>query len=459
MKAKKNVKILVIEDERAIRRKLVSILSNFGEVVDVGTKEEAFEQLINKDFEIAIIDLNLNGKVDGFKILEETKKRQVYSVVLSSSDREDYYKKAIIDYNAEGFYNKKDFIKSIDLIMKEYFLKQTFINHDLFTEKFITQDLALMDAIRSVMKYQAQGSAVLILGESGVGKTALAKVLHEAGGFEGNFVAINASAIPENLIESTLFGHLKGAFTGADTNKTGILAKANEGTLFIDEIASIPLNIQTKLLTCLDEKKFTPIGGEVNDPIYSNFNLITATCDDIIKKIAEKKFRSDLYNRIAQETILIPPLRNRPDDIPLLIKHFFKLSPKKKMITNEALNFLKEQKWNKNTRDLISIVKYCLSLKESVISTEELIKRCNNFSDDEESEQEVKSQVKLESILIDYDEIQKKGINQYLKKIKAELTHTVYKDHLKCDIEKALTYLHLKRTVFFEQLAYFKKVK
>lgn len=446
---------MIVEDERPIRRRLTETLSEYGEVFESSTKDEAFGLLNTQDFDLAIIDLNLHGKVEGFHVLEETKKRQIYSVVLSTSDKEEYYKKAILEYHAEGFYDKRDFIRSIDLIMKEYFLKQTFSNHDLFTDKFITQDTNLIESIRSVIKSQALGNAVLILGESGVGKTALAKVLHEAGGFKGEFVHVNAAAIPENLIESTLFGHKKGAFTGADTNKKGLLAKANGGTLFIDEISSIPMNLQAKLLTCLDEKKFIPVGGEEDEEQYSNFNLVTATYENIVKKIADKKFRSDLYNRIAQETLTISPLRNRPDDIPLIVKHLLKLSPKKKIILPEAMEFLKSLKWADNTRGLIGIVKYSLSLKEGVISKELIEKRLISI-EGEIGVKEEKRDVSDEAFHIDLDYIEEYGLNQFINDTKVEIVKRTLKK-ARGNHKEAQRILGISRTQFFHYLKVLKE--
>ncbi len=452
MGAKKQLTILIIEDERPIRKKIASSLGEFGNIVDVGSKEEALIKLQEQDFDLAIIDLNLNGKLDGFKLLEETKKKQIYSVILSSSENEEYYEKAMVELDAEAFYSKTDFIKSTSLIMKEYFLRQKHSNHLTFSERFITQDSFLQDSIRSLIKYQAQGSSILILGESGVGKTELAKVLHEEGGFLGEFVSVNANAISKDLIESTLFGHKKGSFTGATTDKKGLLARANGGTLFIDEIAMIPESVQIKLLTCLDEKRFTPIGGEEDPPIYSNFALVSATCDDIAKKLSEKEFRYDLYNRIAGEIITIPPLRKRPNDIPLLIKHFLKQSPKKKVIKADALEFLKSRRWPSNIRGLIRIVNYCLSLKEGVITREILetkllsIEETNNqISNEETSKANEKSR-------IDYDFIQTYGFKKYIKKIKSEIIQTIHEERFHGNLKQTSEFLQLSRANLFLHL-------
>jgi transcriptional regulator with PAS, ATPase and Fis domain len=203
--------------------------------------------------------------------------------------------------------------------------------------------------------------AVLILGESGTGKDVVARLIHESSGRDPNaFVKINCPAIPEALLESELFGHEAGAFTGAKKSKPGRFKLASGGTVFLDEIADLPMNLQAKLLQAIEDKCFTPVGS--TKTITVDFRIIAATNAPIKKRIAEGRFRADLFYRLDEYALDLPPLRRRKDDIPLLVKHFCRIyshefNRPQTEITAETLSLLVRQQWAGNVRELEAFVR------------------------------------------------------------------------------------------------------
>jgi DNA-binding NtrC family response regulator len=191
---------------------------------------------------------------------------------------------------------------------------------------------------------------LFISGPTGTGKSLLGKLIHEITHPEASLVHLNCSEIAENLLESELFGHEKGAFTGADQKKEGKLKLAHGGTLFLDEVATMPMSMQQKLLKALDEKTFYPVGSST--AVKCEFTLVTATCENIFDKMFKKEFREDFYHRISGFQFRLKPLSERSDDIDLLLKHFQKLSPRRYVIKSDALNLLKKHSWPGNIREL-----------------------------------------------------------------------------------------------------------
>jgi DNA-binding NtrC family response regulator len=236
---------------------------------------------------------------------------------------------------------------------------------------------ALANVARSVEKYGPSNENVLIQGESGVGKELVAKAIHaNSSRAAGPFVAINCGAIPEDLLESELFGHERGAFTGAIQNKKGMFLLANKGTLFLDEIGDLKPSLQVKLLRAIQEKAIRPLGGQLT--IKVDIRIITATHRDLSTLVSEGAFREDLYYRLKVLPILIPALRERPEDIEPLVKHFVALKEletgTKKKISDAAMKTLKSLPWPGNVRQLEANVKYAFINSVRVIQVESLEK-------------------------------------------------------------------------------------
>jgi two-component system nitrogen regulation response regulator GlnG len=205
---------------------------------------------------------------------------------------------------------------------------------------------------------------VLLSGESGTGKELAARAIHRYScRSDGPFVAVNVAALSPSLAESELFGHERGAFTGADRSRTGLLAQADGGTLFLDEVADIPLSIQVKLLRALDSGEVVPVGG--TQPITTNFRVVSATHQDLLRKISEGTFRHDLYFRLSVFHIELPPLRERRDDIPDLVQHFVAriragAPGDHPTVTEDALAEMKRRPWFGNVRELRNVVDHAL---------------------------------------------------------------------------------------------------
>lgn len=221
-------------------------------------------------------------------------------------------------------------------------------------ESMFANSKLMRQCLELAEKVAASDTTVLILGESGTGKNVMAKHIHKISGRLGPFLSINCAAIPAYLLESELFGYRRGAFTGANSDKVGLIELTNDGTIFLDEIAEIPINIQAKILEFIQEKQFIPIGGKVHKKI--NSRIIAATNRDLAQLVKKGEFREDLYYRLNVIELKIPPLRDRQEDIPLFIKHFLdqfnKQYNKYCTINNKCMDVLMKYHWPGNVREL-----------------------------------------------------------------------------------------------------------
>jgi DNA-binding NtrC family response regulator len=240
-------------------------------------------------------------------------------------------------------------------------------------EHLVGASRAMRAVIEQVRAIAATDASVLLLGESGTGKEVVARTIHwNSARRDGPFVAVNCAAIPENLLESELFGHVKGAFTGADRARRGLFADAGGGTLFLDEIADMPLALQAKLLRALQDKTIRPVGG--NEEIQLDLRVISATHGDLAGLVRGGRFREDLYYRLAVIPIRLPSLRERPEDIPLLARHFLErvsasLRRSVEGFTDEALARLLAHRWPGNVRELENVVERAATLARGPLIT------------------------------------------------------------------------------------------
>lgn len=366
-----NKKILVIDDEESLLDSMKMILSRSGyTVLTASNGIEAFKIIKELDKEISLIitDLALPGGFDGIDILDAVKDldTEIPVIMITAYGNVETAVKAM-QKGAYNFLTKPvnfkvllqqagKAIETSVLVKENKRLKEEIhtINTDRYKMVYVSD--AMERLLKNASEVAKTDETVLITGESGTGKELLAKhVLRESLRAGKPFVAFNAAAVNESLMESELFGYKKGAFTGADRNSPGYVGAAEGGTLFIDEIGEMPGSLQKKLLRFLQSKEFLPVGSAI--PIFADVRIIAATNKDLKKETEKGRFREDLYYRLSVFPLYIPPLRERKEDIPELIKHFieklcrqYKKQPQ--YPDNELLKEILKQEWKGNVREL-----------------------------------------------------------------------------------------------------------
>ncbi len=368
------MKLLIIEDEKISRVSLTNILSkeNF-EVYAAEDGEKGLELYYSLNPAIVITDLRL-PKISGLEILDKIIKNnpECKVILITAFATVETAVKALksgaYDYLTKPFSPEKLLsilrnIREMQNVIEENEILKKRLN--ILENKTIVGSSQVMQRLIEIIKQLSlTDSTVLIQGESGTGKEVVARAIHNWGERSKNkFIAISCSSIPESLLESELFGYEKGAFTGAISRKIGLFETANKGTVFIDDIDDFPLSMQVKLLRVLQEKQINRIGS--NEPINIDVRIIAATKVDLRKKVEENLFRKDLYYRLNIIPIILPPLRERKEDIPELIEHFFikyNALDKIKLLTPEIYKGLMEHNWEGNVRELENIVQRIIAL-------------------------------------------------------------------------------------------------
>jgi DNA-binding NtrC family response regulator len=332
--AETSIKILLAEDERNLSRILETQLRKKGFEVEVAYDgRQAVELLRDSEFDVALVDLVM-PELDGIGVLRETAELDAPpEVVIVTGNGTVETAIAAMKLGAYDYVTKPCRVAELEMLVRRAFEKrqlavenvrlQTRLSrHEEFPE-IVTASPAMEEILELARKVAASDSAVLICGESGTGKELVARAIHRLSPrADGPLTDINCAAIQENLLESELFGHERGAFTGAMTRKLGLFELADSGTLFMDEIAELAPRLQSKLLRALEMGEFFRVGG--TQKVSTDIRLLAATNRELDVEVAEGNFRDDLYYRINTLTILIPPLRDRPEDIPVLARHFLK---------------------------------------------------------------------------------------------------------------------------------------
>jgi two-component system response regulator PilR (NtrC family) len=379
-------KILVVDDERSMREFLGIMLAKEGyDVTQCPDGETALRQAEEDIFDLAIMDIRM-PKMDGIAVLERIKEITPETIVImitafaSTDTAVRAMKKGAYDYITKPF--KIDEIKIIirnalekRALEKENILLKRLVETKFSFDNIIGQSPKMLAIYELMEKVAPTKTNILITGESGTGKELVAKAIHfNSPRREKAFVTVNCGAIPENLLESELFGHMKGAFTGAMYNKRGLFEVADDGSIFLDEVGELPLSMQVKLLRILQDKEFTRVGG--TESIKVDVRIISASNKDLEEAVREKKFREDLYYRLNVIQIKLPLLRERREDIALLTEHFIKkyaqeLDKNIREISPDAMKVLLHYDYPGNVRELQNIIERALALETSNTLTAE----------------------------------------------------------------------------------------
>ena len=382
--------ILVVDDESVIREGLSRILEAGGFAVETAKNgHAAIELLQQKEFDLIITDLKMPG-MNGFEVLSAVKVLQPEAAVImitgfaTVETAVEAMKSGAADYLVKPF-SPEQIIEKVQRALEQ---RQKITSLDDGSTKrevdlgrgfdqFVGESREMQKVYHRIIQVAATTSTVLITGESGTGKELAARAIHNNSPRRDRpFVAVDCTSLAENLLESELFGHVKGSFTGAVQAKVGLFMVADGGTLFLDEISNISLSTQAKLLRVLQERQVTPIGG--TQPVSFNVHLVAATNRALKPMIAEGKFREDLFFRLNIIPLELPPLRERKGDLPILIRHFvakFMLEVGKELrgISPEAMQFLENYAYPGNVRELVNMIERAVVLaEEDVIQKEDL---------------------------------------------------------------------------------------
>ncbi len=379
-------KILIIEDEAAIRRVLTKILTEENKAYQVEEAEDGLagmEKIKDQDYDLVLCDIKM-PKMDGVEVLEATKKikPEIPMVMISGHGDLDTavntMRLGAFDYISKP----PDLNRLLNTVRNALYRKNLVVENTRLKKKVSKQYEMIGESepiakIKDIIEKVAPTEArVLITGPNGTGKELVAHWLHEKSDrAKGPMVEVNCAAIPSELIESELFGHVKGAFTSANKDRAGKFEAANGGTIFLDEIGDMSLSAQAKVLRALQESRVSRVGSDKD--IKVDVRVLAATNKDLKKEIADGKFREDLYHRLAVILIPVPPLNDRRDDIPLLVNHFAnKVAGEQgtavKNFTGKAVEKLQEYDWTGNIRELRNVVERLIILGGSEVSEEDV---------------------------------------------------------------------------------------
>lgn len=375
-------KILIIEDEAAIRRVLAKILAEESETYQVEEAEDGLagvEKIKNDDYDLVLCDIKM-PKMDGVEVLEAVKKiKPEIPVVMISGHGDLETAVNTMRLGAFDYISKPpDLNRLLNTVRNALDKKQLVVENKILKKKVSKRyemigNSPLIEQIREMIDKVAPTDArVLITGPNGTGKELVAHQLHEKSERSASpLIEVNCAAIPSELIESELFGHVKGAFTSAVKDRAGKFEAADGGTIFLDEIGDMSLPAQAKVLRALQESLIQRVGADKD--IKINVRVVAATNKDLQKEIAEGRFREDLYHRLAVILIKVPALNDRREDIPMLIEHFTKQISEEhgstpKSFSKEAIKLLQEYDWTGNIRELRNVVERLLILGGQEIS-------------------------------------------------------------------------------------------
>ncbi len=366
--------LMVVDDDKRFRRTMVERFRRRGfDVHEAGDAEAAWNLVQRREFDVAVLDMVMPGK-SGLQFLEQFKSSGADCEVImltgqaSVDSAVSAMKLGAYDYLTKPF-PLGDLEKLIDKALRQHALSKenrqlkALLMRSRPTRKLIGESQAMQEVLRLIDRAGSSDKPILIQGESGTGKELVAWALHESSArADRSMVVINCAALPESLLESELFGHEKGAFTGADTAKTGLFEVADGGTLFIDEIGEMPVSVQVKLLRVLEDGSLRRVGSIRERQVH--VRLLAATNRNLERLVEYGRFREDLFYRINVMSLELPPLREREGDIPLLVEHY--LGPGW-VIEDRAMGLLKEYHWPGNVRHLINVLERAQILSDNQV--------------------------------------------------------------------------------------------
>jgi two-component system response regulator PilR (NtrC family) len=378
--------IHIIDDEPIIYEVLQDLLTSEGYEVEISTNgEEALEKYEAQDFDLTLLDLLMPG-IDGIEVLNRLKKMNPFAVVIiitayaSIESAIKAMKMGAFDYIQKPFKHEELLLVVQRAIAHSRLQEENLRLKDELKRKFSFENIIgkseVMNQVFEIIKASAPTrSTVLIEGESGTGKELVARAIHQNSDRVSHpFIIVNSGSLPPDLLESHVFGHVKGAFTGAISEKQGLFEAADKGTIFFDEISSLNLDTQAKLLRVMQDREFMKLGG--TKTIKVDVRVIAATNTDIEELIVLNTFREDLYYRLNVIKIELPPLRQRKEDIPLLARHFLETYSKENNkefldVSEEVMDILEEYEWPGNVRELENLIERAVVLSKSKVITRE----------------------------------------------------------------------------------------
>lgn len=370
-----NARILVVDDEKNYLLVMEALLSDAGySVTTINDPEMALEYLDESEVDVVITDMKM-PKLTGQEVLQLVKKRWPHIPVLimtafgSIESAVEVMRFGAFDYITKPFANDELLLSvhnavELSKAHQQYQILQRSLEDRYSAHNIIGKSKAIRETLSIVDRISSSRSTALITGESGTGKELVARAIHfTSTRKDGPFVSVNCMAFNAGVLESELFGHEKGSFTGAVAMRRGRFEQADHGTLFLDEIGELSLDLQVKLLRVLQERKFERVGG--SEPLSVDLRVVAATNQDLSRLVEEGKFREDLFYRLNVVQVEIPPLRERREDIPLLVSHFVeKISQEndipRKEFSQDALNYLIGYEWPGNIRQLQNVLERCI---------------------------------------------------------------------------------------------------
>jgi two-component system, NtrC family, response regulator GlrR len=371
MMASAKPRLLLVDDDPSLLRLLTLRLEGEGyQVICADSAEAALPLLAKHSVDVVLSDLRMPG-LDGMSLFDEIAKRYPgLPVVLMTAHGSIPEAVAATQRGVFGFLTKPLNTNELRDILQNA-VHQSVPEQAEWREDIITRSKLMEELLEQSYRVAQRDVSILITGASGTGKELLANAIHKASPRGAKpFVAINCGALPEHLLESELFGHTKGAFTGAVTEHGGLFREADGGTLFLDEIGDMPVSLQVKLLRALQERQIRPVGSTKSVPI--NVRVLSATHRDLQQAMQEGNFREDLYYRLNVVNLQLPSLEQRPEDIPLLARHVLQQSVQRHQVdvtrfSDDAMQLLATAKWPGNVRQLVNVVEQCVALTHSPV--------------------------------------------------------------------------------------------